>query len=192
MPRPPLIRSLYSKWVQITYPFEAGGTGLQIEPASSLPRSHAHRIRLGHGLIIEKDGAIHVRALLADTSDEPVVMIGDNCTVGAGSTISAKNLICLESNVTLGPRVLLQDHAHAYENIEIPIKYQGITPGGRIRLGQGCRIGDGVVILCYKGELVLGPNCVVQPMAVLTRSFPEGSIIAGNPARIVSRSESIS
>jgi acetyltransferase-like isoleucine patch superfamily enzyme len=187
----PLIRSLYSKWVQMTYPFEAGGIGLQIDPASSLPRSHAHRIRLGRGLIIQKDGAIHVRAPL-DESGQPAVVIGDNCTVGAGSTISAKNLICLESNVILGSRVLLQDHAHAYEDIEIPIKYQGVTPGGRIRLGPGCRIGDGAVILCYKGELVLGPNCVVQPMAVLTRSFPEGSIIGGNPARIVSRSESIS
>lgn len=176
----------------MTYPFEAGGTGLQIDPTSSLPRSHAHRIRLGRGLILEKDGAIHVRALLGDASNEPVVVIGDNCTVGAGSTISAKNLICLESNVTLGSRVLLQDHAHAYEDVEIPIKYQGVTPGGRIRLGQGCRIGDGVVILCYKGELILGQNCVVQPTAVLTRGFPDGSVIGGNPARIVSRSASIS
>jgi acetyltransferase-like isoleucine patch superfamily enzyme len=184
-----VIRSLYSTWVSVTYPFESAGVGLQIHPVSSLPRSHAHRVRLGRSVVVEKHGALHVRAPLEDVSREPVIVIGDNCTIGARSTISAKNCIKLDSNVTLGRTVLIQDHAHAYEDVTVSIKHQGITPGGRIRIGEGCHIGDGAVILCYKGELLVGPNCIVQPKSVITRSFPANSVLGGNPARVIRQAD---
>jgi lipopolysaccharide O-acetyltransferase len=41
------------------------------------------------------------------------------------------------------------------------------------------------VVVCNHGELVLGRNCVVGANAVVTRSFPAFSIIAGNPAKVV-------
>jgi acetyltransferase-like isoleucine patch superfamily enzyme len=186
-----LILSLYSKWVRLSYPFESAGIGLQIHPVSSLPRSHAHRVRLGRAVVVERNGALHVRAPLEDVSREPVIVIGDNCTVRARSTISAKNCIQVDSNVTIGFSVLIQDHGHAYEDVTIAIKYQGMTPGGRIRIGEGCRIGEGSVILCTKGELVLGPNCIVEPKSVVTRSFPANSVIAGNPARLIRQAEHV-
>jgi acetyltransferase-like isoleucine patch superfamily enzyme len=77
------------------------------------------------------------------------------------------------------------DHAHAYQDVSRPISLQGATAGGRIRIQQGCRIGRGAAILCEKGELVLGQNCVVAPGAVVTRSFPADSMLSGNPARAV-------
>ena len=77
------------------------------------------------------------------------------------------------------------DHGHAHEDITLPIKHQGITAGGRIRIEQGCWIGRGAAIVCSQGELVLGRNSVVAVNAVVTRSFPPYSVIVGNPARAV-------
>jgi acetyltransferase-like isoleucine patch superfamily enzyme len=80
---------------------------------------------------------------------------------------------------------LLIDNNHVYEAVTTPINRQGTTPGGRIRIGVGCRIGHGVAVLCDRGELILGRNCVVAPGAVVTRTFPPDSVLSGNPARIV-------
>ena len=85
--------------------------------------------------------------------------------------------------------VLVMDHSHAYEDVSSPISLQGTTPGGIIRVGEGCRIGPRAAILCSnKGEVVLGANCVVAPGAVVTRSFPANSSLVGNPARAVQKS----
>jgi len=60
-----------------------------------------------------------------------------------------------------------------------------VTEGGRIRIGQGCWIGHGAAIVCSRGDLVLGRNCVVGANAVVVKSFPAYSVISGNPAKIL-------
>jgi acetyltransferase-like isoleucine patch superfamily enzyme len=94
----------------------------------------------------------------------------------------------LERGVVLASDVLIQDHAHAYEDVSRPIKLQGPTPGGQIRIGEGCHIGRGAAILGGRGEIVIGKNCVVVPDAVVMSSFPPNSMISGNPARAVDHS----
>ena len=120
-----------------------------------------------------------------NTSTEPAIVIEDNCAIGTQTIISARNLIHIERDVLIAQWVLIVDHNHAYEDITIPIVNQGITEGGRIRIGQGSWIGRGAVILCPKGELTIGRNCVVAANSVVTRSIPDYSLVAGLPARII-------
>ena len=53
---------------------------------------------------------------------------------------------------------------------------------GSVLIGNGCWIGAKAVIL---KDVTLGDCCVVAAGAVVTRSFPEGSVVAGVPARLL-------
>jgi acetyltransferase-like isoleucine patch superfamily enzyme len=77
------------------------------------------------------------------------------------------------------------DHNHEFANTELPILEQGVTEGGRIIVERGCWLGHGAVIVCNRGDLILGRNSVVGANAVVTKSFPPFSVIVGNPARLV-------
>lgn len=51
-----------------------------------------------------------------------------------------------------------------------------------IHIGKNTFIGMGALIL--KG-VTIGQNSIVGANAVVTKSFPDGSVIAGNPARLI-------
>lgn len=181
---PRALIKLYSIWLGLTYPFASKGHNLSIHYTINLRRAVAHRIKLGSSIVIEKDAWLNVGAP-PEESGEPVIVIDDNCSIGARCQVSGKNCIHLERDVILSPSVLVMDHSHAYEDITVPISKQGVTEGGRIRIGQGSWIGSGAAIICTKGELTLGRNCVVGANSVVTRSFPPYSAVVGNPARVV-------
>ena len=181
-----VLTKLNSMWVDKTYPFAAKGRNVSLHYASEISRSLAPHFRLGNRVEIGRDAWFHTWCTACTESRHAVKFeIEDDCRVGARCTITAENSIHLERGVVLEPDVLITDHAHAYQDVSRPISLQGATPGGRIRIQEGCRIGRGAAILCEKGELVLGRNCVVAPGAVVARSFPAGSMLSGNPARAI-------
>jgi acetyltransferase-like isoleucine patch superfamily enzyme len=91
----------------------------------------------------------------------------------------------LERDVLVGQMVLIVDHNHAYEDITVPVVAQGITEGGTIRIGQGTWIGHGASIICPRGQLKIGRNCVIAANAMVMRSIPDYSVVTGNPATII-------
>jgi acetyltransferase-like isoleucine patch superfamily enzyme len=184
-----VLTKLNSLWVATTYPFAGKGRHLSLHYASEISRFLAPHIWLGNRVEIGRHTWFHTwGALGMEGNQESKITIDDDCRIAARCTISAENSIHLERNVVLASNVLVMDHNHAYEDVNTPIWRQGVTRGGRIRICEGCRIGQGAVILCDKGELVLGANCVVSPGAVVTHSFPPDSVLSGNPARAMQKS----
>ncbi|HEX4032102.1 MAG TPA: acyltransferase [Terracidiphilus sp.] len=119
---------------------------------------------------------------------EPIqikLALGKGCKIGRRSTISAKRYIELEADVLLALGVLIMDHNHEYSDPRLPIHAQGETEGGRIVIGRNSWLGYGCVISCGRGELTLGRNCVVGANSVVLQSFPDFSVVAGNPAKLV-------
>ena len=175
-----VLTKLNSLWVRATYPFAGLGRGVEFHYASEIARYLAPRLCFGNGVVIGRNAWLTCGM---EDQHEIKINIEDDCRIGAGCSITCKNSILLERGVVLAPGVLVMDHGHAYEDVNRPIKMQGPTPGGRIRIGEGCRIGEGATIVCERGELVLGRNCVVAPDAVVVRSVPANSQISGNLAR---------
>jgi acetyltransferase-like isoleucine patch superfamily enzyme len=178
---------LYSLWLGATYPFVATGRKLSIHFPCNLHRPSASYIKLGNLVIVGKDATLYI---VHDDSNEVKLAVDDNCVIGARCVISAKNLIHIEQDVIMGKSVLIQDHQHTHENTDLPIREQGITNGGRIRIEQGCWIGQGAVIVCNEGEVVIGRNSVVGANSVVARSVPPYSVILGNPGIILRRFDS--
>jgi acetyltransferase-like isoleucine patch superfamily enzyme len=175
---------LYTLWLSAIYPFVSIGRNLSIHYAIKLSRCVAHQIKLGSSVIIWEDVWLYV---LPDSGNNIKITIDDNCSIGARSTISAKNCVHIEEDVIMATSVLIQDHNHAYEDISRSIRDQGVTVGGRIRIERGCWIGQGAAIVCNEGDVVIGRNSVIGANALVTRSCPPYSVIVGNPGRVAKR-----
>jgi acetyltransferase-like isoleucine patch superfamily enzyme len=174
---------LYSLWVSATYAFAGKGHNLSIHYTTLLNKRMAPAIKLGNSVMIRKDVWLNTFDL-SGAKDELKIIIDDNCLIGARDVISARNSIHIERNVIIGTSVLIQDHNHAYEDITLPIKAQGLTAGGTIRIEQGCWIGHNAAIVCGQGALVVGRNSVVAANSLVTKSIPPYSVVIGNPAKL--------
>lgn len=185
---PRIVSRLYTLWLRGTYPFAGVGTDFWAHYSCDIRRPMAPHMKFGSSVWLDRDVWLNIPFTPDDS--EPAILIGDGCRIGRRCMISAKNRIAIEQNVIFGPSVLVTDHLHAFEDVAVPITYQGITEGGTIRIEEGCWLGFGAVIVCSQGELTIGKNSVVGANSVVTRSVPPYSVVVGNPARVVKQFDS--
>lgn len=114
---------------------------------------------------------------------DPVISIGDNCRIGRNSEIVGHLGIVIEDDVYTGPYVYITDQNHAYGDRDLPVGAQSM-PERPVRIGAGSWIGQGATIL---PGVTVGRHAVVAAGAVVTRDVPDYSVVAGVPARVVSR-----
>jgi acetyltransferase-like isoleucine patch superfamily enzyme len=174
---------LNSLWLGWTYPFASFGKDVSVHYTCDLPRSRANYMSVGNHVTLGRDVWLNIPDV--SICKEPAIIIEDGCGIGRRTVISAKNRIHIQRNALFGPSVLIMDHNHAFEDVRVPIGHQPMTPGGTIRIEEGCWIGFGAAIMCSRDELVIGRNSVVGANSVVTRSFPAYSVISGNPGRVV-------
>jgi acetyltransferase-like isoleucine patch superfamily enzyme len=177
------IKKLHSLWLVWTYPFASVGSRFSAHPSCDLRRSIAGYIRIGDNVVIDRMARVDV--VIPPDHDDPVIIIGDGCVLGQRATVTAKNNIYIGAHTILGPSVFITDHNHACGDPSVPIKEQGTTDGGTVRIEDGCWIGFGAAIIAEGGELVVGRNCVIGSNVVLTKSVPPYSIVATAPGRVV-------
>ncbi len=86
--------------------------------------------------------------------------------------------------IHVGPHTILTSRVTILSHKLIPRKSLGRYDGEKVHtyIGEWCVIGIGAVIM---GGVRIGDECVIGSGAVVTRDVPSGSIVAGNPARIV-------
>lgn len=115
---------------------------------------------------------------------EPKLIIGDNFSMQRNCHIGCIDGITIGNNVLLGSKVYITDHYHG----EISKESLSIPPIDRplwskpVKIGNNVWIGDGV---CIMPGVELGDNIIVGANSVVTHSFPENTVIAGCPARII-------
>jgi acetyltransferase-like isoleucine patch superfamily enzyme len=172
-------------WMRLAYPFAGFGRGVSIHHSCDIRRSAANRIEIGDSVYLAP--GIWLNIPEPGVHLPPAIVLDSGCKIGRRCMISAKNRVRLEENVMLGPSVLITDHSHEFSNPDIPIHAQGLTAGGTVRIEKNCWLGHGSAVICTSGSLIVGRNSVIGANAVVTRSVPPFSIVAGSPAKIVRR-----
>jgi acetyltransferase-like isoleucine patch superfamily enzyme len=119
----------------------------------------------------------------------PLIRIGAGTSLENHCTITANELVDIGRRVLIAGNVFISDHEHRYEDPDRAVADQGITHGGRVRIGDGCHIGQNVSIF---GDVTLGEHVVVGAGAVVTRDLPAFSVAVGAPARVVRRYDAAS
>src|SRR6185437_1733110 len=117
------LSKLYSLWVRLTYPFASLGHNVSFHVTSKISRQRATRISLGNCVKVDAHAWLNVAG--GEPSGQPTIIIEHNCIIAVGSIISAKNCIHLEDDVNIAQQVIIMDHNHAYEDIDVPIIHQG-------------------------------------------------------------------
>lgn len=115
----------------------------------------------------------------------PELTIGNNVSVGEFSHITCANKIDIDNGVLTGRFVLITDNSHGNstkENAEIAPLSREIHSNGPIHIGENVWIGDKVTIL---PNVTIGKGCIIAANAVVTKSIPEFSVVAGVPAKII-------
>jgi UDP-2-acetamido-3-amino-2,3-dideoxy-glucuronate N-acetyltransferase len=129
------------------------------------------------------------------------------CEIGDESKIGT--FVEIQKGVRIGRRVKVSSHTFICEGVEIEDhvfighgvmfindRYpRSVTPEGELqtssdwqvvatRVRKGASIGSGATILC---GVEIGENAIVGAGSVVTRDVPAGTIVAGNPARVLRR-----
>ena len=107
--------------------------------------------------------------------------IGDNSGLGINCNVSGK--VIIGNNVLMAPNVIILTINHSYKDRTKLIKEQGNMPEKPVIIGNDVWIGTNVIIL---PGVHIGNGCVIGAGSVVTHDVKDYSVVAGNPARVVS------
>jgi acetyltransferase-like isoleucine patch superfamily enzyme len=110
--------------------------------------------------------------------------IGENCKFNDRVHIVAHESVIIGANALLASNIFISDTSHGcYKDGSASPE---IAPDSRslstspVRIGENVWIGEGV---CVMPGVKIGDGCVVGANAVVTKSFPDNTILGGVPAK---------
>ena len=108
------------------------------------------------------------------------IEIGDYSDIGVNAVIPSDTII--GNYVLMAPNCYIFASNHNFENINIPIKMQGSSKKRQTIIDDDVWIGQNVTMTPgrhIKKGTIIGACCV------LTKDYPEYSIIGGNPSKLI-------
>ncbi|MBB1194033.1 acyltransferase [Flavobacterium sp. SOK18b] len=109
------------------------------------------------------------------------IVIGNNVGIGEFAYLGGAGGLEIGDECIVGQYFSCHPENHNYDDLEISIRHQGVTRKG-ITIGKNCWIGSKATIL---DGVIIGNGSIIAAGSVVTKSFPENSIIGGIPAKII-------
>lgn len=123
------------------------------------------------------------RVVVSTTFDNPgkYIKIGNNVGIGEFAYLGGGGGLEIGADCIIGQYFSCHPENHVTQDLNTPIRYQGVTRKG-IKIGQNCWIGSKVTIL---DGVSIGEGCIIAAGAIVTKSFPDHSVIGGVPAKLL-------
>lgn len=130
----------------------------------------------GHGVLIRELNTIgNDVSIGSHTVLEHHVTIGNNVRIH--SNVFIPEYTVLEDHVWVGPSV-------TFTNAKYPASPKSKENLIGVTVKNKAKIGAGAVIL---PGLVIGRNALIGAGSVVTKDVPQGSVVVGNPAKVIAR-----
>lgn len=150
-------------------------------------------VRLGKDVRLSKFINLYGCAIGDNTKIGAFVEVQKNASIGRNCKISSHTFIC--EGVTIEDDVFV-GHGVTFVNDTYP---RATAADGRLQteadwkveptlVKRGASIGSGTTILA---NVTIGERAIVGAGSVVTRDVPPGTIVAGNPAKIIRKVESV-
>ncbi len=143
-------------------------------------------IRRGAKILITKGGKVSIgkNFVLGEGADlfvgkDGKVRIEDGVFIGKNSTVVANGNLKIGASTQIAHLVTIIDSDHQFSDPKRPLVDQGGNIG-KISLGKSVWIGANSVVL---KNIEIGDHAVVGAASVVTKSVPDNSVVAGNPAK---------
>lgn len=108
---------------------------------------------------------------------------GDNCYLPIYIPARESYLISMGDNVWITNGTRLINHDASVEMVRRATSLGWVDRIGKIQIGNNVFIGNQCIIL---PNITIGSNVIIGAGSVITKDIPSNSVVAGNPARIVS------
>jgi acetyltransferase-like isoleucine patch superfamily enzyme len=139
-------------------------------------------IQFGARSTVDRHGWLSALESYGDTKYEPRIVIGNDVHIGRYACVTSISSIVIEDGCLISEHVYISDHGHAMDPHEGLIVDQPLVSKGPVQIGAHTFIGYRA---CVLPGVTLGMHCVVGANSVVTRSFPDFSVVAGCPARLI-------
>lgn len=180
---------IYSLWIRNFFgemPFDS-----TIAYPCSLQGQGQKGIFVGHHTGIQSHCILGCWVKYRDQNFTPSITIGDNCCIGEYNHITSCNKISIGNGLLTGRYVYIGDNAHgrlSYKEAGVRPAARELVSKGEVIIGNNVWIGDKATIL---GGVTIGNNTIIGANSVVTHDMPSNCVVAGVPARIVKRLDSI-
>lgn len=142
-----------------------------VRPSKLILKSHSKLLCHGHVQMFE---AVRIECL-----ENSFLEIGDKTYVNHDSEIRCRSHISIGNNCAIAYGVLIQDSDYHTIYSEKGESQQQTKP---VIIGNNVWIGANTIVL--KG-VSIGDGAIVAAGSVVTKEVPPGTMVAGNPARVI-------
>ena len=157
----------------------SAGKNLILEDNVSINALSFNGITLGDHVSIARDSILFCTGVIAQKGTG--ITIGNRTGISARAYLAGQGGITIGDDVIMGPNVQIFSENHAFANLGITIKQQGVNKQAVI-IGNNCWLGAGATILA---GVTIGDGCVVAAGSVVNKSFPQNTVIGGVPAKAI-------
>jgi acetyltransferase-like isoleucine patch superfamily enzyme len=172
---------IYTYWIRNT--FAKCGKSILIQSPAYI--RGGQYISIGEGFNSLERLRLECWDIFGDIKFRPILSIGDNVTMNYNVHVGCINSITIGNNVLFASNIFITDHQHGYideRDLDIAPVERSLSTKGAVIIEDNVWIGENVVIM---PNVTIGKGSIVGANSVVTRSFPENSVLSGIPAKLM-------